>query len=450
MRRIYAVTRNTIAQGLKMKVALILVAFLIITISTLPVLIKSDGTARGQARLILTYTMNISSFLLYILAAFLSTATLTSDFKGKQMCVVDVSPIRRWEILIGKWLGTVILGAALLVLMGGSIYTLVKTVVKPVNEHEQQILLQEVWTARTRLKPEPPDIDNLVKQDYERFKKGGFIRPGAEEKQVLLEIKRFYQKYPDTVMPRSPRYWKFTGLPVPEGPEAMMAVRYKLNASQKTADNTVQCLWSFGKPTESTSPQIITRDQAGSLHEILVPASGIKPDGTLEVGFVCLENTSVIFDKEKGLEILYKSSSFEANFVKCLIIILIKIAFIAALGIAAGTLLTFPVAALFVFFVLGLCLVSGPLSGVFNLTKPTYGTLSLNESTLFQALWPIIRFIIPDFGKHSGIERLVSGEIINTRSLLKSAGILNIIYGLIFVLFGTAIFARKEIADIKE
>ena len=433
-----------------MKVALILVAFLIITLTILPVLIKSDGTAKGQIQLILTYTLNICSFLLYILAAFLSAATLTSDFKGRQMCVVDISPVRRWEILLGKWLGTIILCAGLLLLMGISIYILAATTVKPTDEKEQRQLQQEVYTARTRLQPEPPDIEALIKQDYQRFKKEGYLKTDKEDQQVRSEIKRFYQKYPYTVRPRSPRYWKFSGLPVPDDPEAIMTVRYKLNASQKTSDNTVRCLWSFGQPNESTSPQLITKQQSGSIHEITVPASGIKPDGTLTVGFMCLENTSVIFDKEKGLEILYKSSSFEMNFIKCLIIILIKIAFIAALGITAGTFLTFPVASLLVFFILSLCLLSQPLSGIFNLSKPAYTGLVFNESTLFRTLWPFIKMIIPDFAQHSGIERLVSGEVIKTQALLKSLGLLNIVYTLALMLFGTAVFNRKEIADIKE
>jgi len=450
MRRIYAVTRNTITQGLKMKVVLILVAFLIISLFTLPVLIKSDGTAKGQVQLILTYTLNICSFLLYILAAFLSVSTLTSDFKGKQMCVVDISPIRRWEILIGKWLGTVILCAGLLLLMGISIYLMLTIAVKPADENEQRQLQQEVYTARTRLRPEPPDIEYLIKQDYQRFKKEGSLRTDKEEQQIRSEIERFYKKYPYTVMPHSPRYWKFSGLPVPDNPEAIMTVRYKLNASQKTNDNTVRCLWSFGKPNESTSPQLITKQQSGSIHEITVPVSGIRPDGTLTVGFICLENTSVVFDKEKGLEILYKSSSFGINFLKCQVIILIKITFIAALGIAFGTFLTFPVASLLVFFVLSLCLLSGPLSGIFNLSKPAYTSLVFNESTLFRTLWPFIKIIIPDFAKHSGIERLVSGEVIKTQALLKSLGLLNIIYTLALMLFGTAVFNRKEIATTKE
>ena len=58
-----------------MKVALILVAFLIITLTILPVLIKSDGTAKGQIQLILTYTLNICSFLLYISRLFISSHT---------------------------------------------------------------------------------------------------------------------------------------------------------------------------------------------------------------------------------------------------------------------------------------------------------------------------------------------------------------------------------------
>ncbi len=114
MGRILAIARNTIAQGLRMKVPLILIAFLLVVIPVLPLLLKSDGTPKGQAQLILMYSLNTASFLLCLLAVFLSVSTLRSDFKGKQIYVMDITRTGRWEMLLGKWFGVVLLISVLL------------------------------------------------------------------------------------------------------------------------------------------------------------------------------------------------------------------------------------------------------------------------------------------------------------------------------------------------
>ena len=228
MGRILTIARNTIAQGMRMRVPLILIVFLLVVVPVLPLLLKSDGSAKGQAQLILTYSLNIASFLLCLLAVFLSVSTLRNDFKGKQIYIVDTTRAGRFEMLFGKWLGVVILVSVLLVVMGVFIYIMIKTVVKPMNEKEKQVLEQEVFTARVRVRPEAPDTRALAAQYFKKFKEEGRIPPDVHEKTAMMQLEGFAEKYHNTVLARFPRTWEFKGLPLPRGPDDVMTVRYKL------------------------------------------------------------------------------------------------------------------------------------------------------------------------------------------------------------------------------
>lgn len=454
MRRVLAIARNTIAQGLRMRAPLIVIIFLLVVMPVLPLLLKSDGSVKGQAQLILTYSLNVASFMLCMLAVFMSVSTLTSDLSEKQIYTLDVTRAGRWEILFGKWMGVVCLSAVLLALMGVSIYAMVKTVVKPGNEAERRILYQEVFTARARVQPEPEDTAALAKEYFERFKREGRLPDDVDENSALRTIQNFAEKYSNTVPARFPKRWQFRNLPVPENPDETMMVRYKLNAAQKPADGTVRCRWRFTNESSEKEYSVMTREQAGSLHEFEVPASMVGADGTFIVDFLCLEDTSIIFDSEKGLEILYRAGSFEANFLKCLAFVLLKVAFLAAVGLFAGTFLTFPVASLAALSVFGVALVSGSAVGIMNLKPPlsiplvSGGTDGFDSS--FQLLWRAVLFIIPDFSRYSGIARVALGEIISARDLAVSVGLVAVLRGGILMCLGALILSRRELAVVEE
>lgn len=453
MGRILAIARNTIAQGLRMKVPLILIAFLLIVIPVLPLLLKSDGTAKGQVQLILTYSLNTASFLLCLLAVFLSVSTLRNDFKGKQIYVVDTTRAGRWEVLVGKWLGVVLLIAVLLAAMGTAVYVIVKTVVKPADNQEARVLNQEVFTARARVKPERPNTNALARQYLERFKAEGRIPPDVTEKTALVQLRMFAERYHNTVLTRFPRKWEFKGLPLPKGPDEIMTVRYKLSAANKPPDGTVRCVWRFKNSVSDEEFTVTTKQQAGSLHEFKVPAAAVGGDGTLNVIFVCYENTSVVFDREKGLEILYRAGSFEVNFLKCLGFILLKIGFLAAVGLAAGTFLTFPVASLAALFVFFISFVSGTAAGIIGLKGLAYG-LSPAETDglnyIFRWLWRTVFLIIPDFSRHSGINHVTLGEAISAWSLAGSVLFVAVLRGGILMCLGGLILSRGELARVEE
>ena len=109
MSRVWAIARNTIAQGLRMKLAVIVVLLLAILLPLMGVVMIGDGTLKGKLQTFVSYGLSLTSLLLCLLTIAVSTHTLTSDIKRRQIYLVITKPARRFEVVCGKLLGVVLL-----------------------------------------------------------------------------------------------------------------------------------------------------------------------------------------------------------------------------------------------------------------------------------------------------------------------------------------------------
>ena len=122
MRSIWAVGRNTIAQAVRMKVAIIFIILLAVLLPLMGVLVTGDGTLKGKLQTFVSYGLGLTNLLLCLLTLIVSTYTISSDLKQRQIYTVLTKPIRRIELLTGKLLGVLILNLVLLILFGAVIY----------------------------------------------------------------------------------------------------------------------------------------------------------------------------------------------------------------------------------------------------------------------------------------------------------------------------------------
>ena len=80
-------------------------------------------------------------------------------------------------------------------------------------------------------------------------------------------------------------------------------------------------------------------------HVFQVPAEWVDDTGSLRMAIQNLAPAAINFDPD-DLEILYRVSSFESNFLRAALVHWSKLAFLAALAVACATALGFPVACL--------------------------------------------------------------------------------------------------------
>ena len=483
MRRIWAIARNTITQGIRMKVALVLILFLLVVVPALPFLLKTDGTQPGQVRIVLTYSLTLAGGLLSILTLFLSTATLCSEFKGKQIYLLDPKPVPRWQILAGKWLGVMVLNAALLLLMGGGAYALIRYLARPLpgREREYAELRANLLVARRSQKPEPPDVSKEAAAEYEKRKKAKTLPTQKTEAWIRDELRQMLQRRANTVRHRQIHWWQFKGLPKLDREGLLVTIRFKHHTVSMPERAELRGVWSVGVNPEraKANPGIGGKlyefprsDRIRSFHQFSVPADCIPEDGILDVGYRNVKwsrigrayvhrmgetQPAAQFPGDDGIEVLYPAGGIAANFARGLFVILMRLALLAAVGLFAASFCTFPVAALLALTIYGLGLSVGFIAEVMkevnvigeSLGVPPPGTPE-HWINLYmrQSVVGIVKFLAPDFSHYNPVPFLEEGRMITWGLVGQAFGLLLLIRGGIVAAFGCLIFHFREVAGL--
>jgi len=147
---------------------------LLLAVGGLPALLRDDGSAKGMAQIILTYTLSMTTGILGLSTLWLAVGSMASDIGGCQMQMVATKPIARWQIWLGKWLGIMGLNLLLLGLAGTVVYAMV--------EYRARVLTSSQYE---RLKDR---TDGEIKQDVTKALRENRVRVG--EVFVVQEEKR--------------------------------------------------------------------------------------------------------------------------------------------------------------------------------------------------------------------------------------------------------------------
>ena len=459
MQRILAISWLTWKAALRFKLFLVIAALLILAVVGLPLVIQDDGTARGFTQIILTYTLSAITALLGLSTLWLSCGTLARDIEECQIQVVATKPIARWQIWIGKWLGIVSLNAALLAISGACVYGLLQWRATKLPAAEQKILREQVLVARGSAKPEnvAAQIDADTAQEFQnRLKQHPEMAnlSEAEKNEVILQIREQAKAYYQLVPPAYTREWQIDlGFAKNFLRDKPLQLRVKFNAANKSSSGTFAGLWQIGDPNSTNFVQLPPMSLApDAFHEFEIPPNLFDGKGVLTISFLNPNNTALLFPIEDGMEVLYPEGGFAMNFARGLGIIFCWMALLAAVGLAAASFLSFPVAAFFSMAVLVVGLSGGTLAetvgngtvGVGNEEKGIVGH-SVADVVLIPAFRGILTVLklAEDF---SPIDALSTGRAISWGKLGAAFGQIVLLLGGIFAVAGIILFSRRELA----
>src|SRR6185369_15685461 len=188
MQRLLAIATLTWKAAFRFRLFWVLTVLLLGSVVVLPLLLKDDGTARGFTQILLTYTLSVITTLLGFTTLWLACGTLARDVEECQMQMVAVKPIARWQIWLGKWLGLLMLNAALLALAGGSVFVLLQWRAHRLPADQLAILRNEIFVARASLKAPMPDIEGTVEKIFQERMKETPVPP-AEHSQLRQQLR---------------------------------------------------------------------------------------------------------------------------------------------------------------------------------------------------------------------------------------------------------------------
>ena len=456
MQRILAIAWLTWKAALRFKLFLVIAVLLILAVVGLPLVIQDDGTAQGFTQIILTYTLSAITALLGISTLWLACGTLARDIEECQMQVVATKPIARWQIWLGKWLGIVSLNAALLAISGSCVFGLLQWRATKLPAAEQEKLREQVLVARGSAKEKDfsAEIDAEAQQILqERLKSSPVTTADLPEvqKQIREQVKASYQ----VVQPSYTREWQIDlGFAKNYLKDKPLQLRVKFNAAQKTASGTYLALWQVGVPDtaklwQTEAPMSLAAD---TFHEFAIPPNLFDTNGVLTVLFMNPNDTALLFPLEDGMEVLYPEGSFALNFVRGLGIIFCWMALLAALGLAAASFLSFPVAAFFSLAMLVVIFSSGTLADAVESGTVVGGneeTGVMGHSVADAVLIPMFKGILAVtrlVENFSPIDALSTGRAITWTELGLAVGQIVLLLGGIIALAGIVLFYRRELA----
>ncbi|MCC7085404.1 MAG: ABC transporter permease [Pirellulales bacterium] len=121
-RRVWALTRLAVQESMRRRVWIALVAFAVILTFAGWFL---DPTSPAPGPLYLSFVLSWTTYLVLILALFMSAFSLPADVKNRTITTVVTKPVRSSEIVLGRILGFTLIGTVLLAVMGLGSYLFV-------------------------------------------------------------------------------------------------------------------------------------------------------------------------------------------------------------------------------------------------------------------------------------------------------------------------------------
>jgi len=554
MGSIWAVARHTFAQCLRMKIAVAFIILLAVVLGTMPFVMKGDGTLAGQIRTFLSYGTSITSVLLTLVTIFVACGVVSFDVRDKQVFTVATKPIARWQYILGRWAGLVMLDALLLAVAGSAIYGFAQYLRRgpETSAIDRRAVESEVFAARNQVRPDEPDIQDELQRRIARFvdqnryqdavesykvKTGGDEEAARKllEEEIQKEILQARQSaapvdpndpYRNVNDPRGQIVWRFSGVRLEAGEvtgagriaelfpgvlqarveadphlisnlilrgpvqvnglsaavvrmemdyfdvqffaqdlrrqeltgltegqevriviEPTIQITYKPSAGSDVTDGMLRSRWIV----EDANSQLLYKedrtDPVRIASTITVPARAVARDGRMVLRYVNFSPASVTI-LNRDISVLYRVGGFEMNFVRGLMLILLQLAFIAGVGVLAGSFLSFPVACMVCFSILPFSVARAFLA---EAVRPPVDPARDTDAFVIMGRYIFygMKVIMPDLERTSPADQLVGGRHISWLFLGETAFWTVCVSTAAVLGLACLIFHRRELARVQ-
>lgn len=488
---ILGVARTLVDEAIRMKIALIFIIGLVLLIPILPILIDPSERLDYRVKFFLNWSIGGTSVLLSLMTVFLICGSICTEINRKHIFMTMVKPVGRLQYLVGKWLGVTLLNLLLLAVSGVGIYTLTEIfAAQPVSnpstlQIERSAVEYEVLTARQSAKAMPPANMDFGAELLRRHEQLRQENPDDYSEKLTLDQRKAIQNRIiaqwHAIGPHDSQTYVFHDLQSAVERNIPLQLRFKPKMSKAPDDEMVHlALWINGRPYPMYGgqhyPTIVAND---NYHVMTIDPSFVKEDGTLElriqnVDLIAPDATfpsTVSFSPGNGLEILYNYGNFKWNLVRTLLMIWVRLGFLAMLGVMAGTFLGFPVACLLSFMIYFAAIASNYLkeslrfyAGYSDAGLNMWGKITvigggiftnIGEGKFWEATKIIIRLVgesfiavVPEFSTYNPTPLVSDGRVVSMVMLGDSVIWVGLVSTGFCMLMAWLIFSRRELAKV--
>ena len=469
---VFAVASGVVREAMRLRIAVVFAAVAIIAIPLLPQWIDPTSPLRYQVQTFLARSLDAMYLVCAFLTVFFGCATVAFEIRDRQAWMTLTKPVSRLSWLAGKWLGLVVVNAAVLTICTlAMVVFLAQMRARPaIDGYDRAAVRDEVLVARAGGVPVykylPPEEIELAVTDSIRSDPNA--RADIEEgRRTELEVKKTlaravaeeYLKAQRSVSPGQERAYEFKGLDAAREAKANLTLRYKFYAGESDPNAVYPVIFILGEGADA--PWLDRQFVAAQSNVITVPASAISANGTLVIRIASVRfdpnappggqqfypsNSSIGFDPD-GLELLYKVDDFGPNLLRAQIVNLLKLSFVAMLAVTLSSFLSFPVACLVVFTVFS----AGSIAPYLATSIDEYRIRT--DSGVLKAVESVIRgiasgteFSVRAFGEARASGPLVEGRLVPWEVVIRTFALIGIAWSGVLLVLGFVVFRRKELA----
>jgi ABC-type transport system involved in multi-copper enzyme maturation permease subunit len=357
-----AVARTVVDEAIRMRAALVLLIVLVLSLPLLPLLLDSGERLEYRVQFLLTWALGSTTLLLGLLNVFLGCGSLSGDIDSNRIHMTLTKPLGRPEYLLGKWAGLVAVNALLVVVAGIGIYSFTRLLAlsEATSQGDRYAVGERVLTARQSVRPTHPSGDAYEKEvekvidDFEKEMPDAFKKDRQATRQSIREqyVRKWHTVFPDKVSE-----YVFSGLTHAKNTSPIVQLRIRPYGEGSGLDRADVrfAIWVNGRPYPYRDGEHLPYTLAGqTTHTIDIPTEAIDEKGVLRL---TIQNKNLVqpgaklptiigLVPGKGLEVLEPVGSFGQNYLKCLFVVWLKLAMVAAVAVASATFLGFPMAVL--------------------------------------------------------------------------------------------------------
>ncbi|MCA9292741.1 MAG: hypothetical protein KDA20_02885 [Phycisphaerales bacterium] len=474
---VFAVARNLLNEAVRMKISMVFIVVLLLMLAAVPEALHAEQPLRFRVQQWIQYGTGLGYAVLAMLTVFFSAATIAFEQRDRIIWQTMSKPVSSLQYLIGKWCGIMMLNAVLLVVVAAGTYVFteylrfqpaqgeaayhisvdgVSTRGQPhLMSVDRRMLEQQVMVARVGERPTLPPLNEEAVQraveDRVALLKSNDSSIIVTDRTIATARKEFvkglYERY-RSVAPGEVREFTFEHLKGPAiSDTSMLTLRFKLNAGSNDPAALYRVRFTIGgapwPPANDGIRQVALKDA----QVLEFPAWLVGDEGKLSVVIESDPSNPREFNlPPDGFEVLYPAGGFELNFSRVFFIMWIKLGFLAAVGMAAATSLSFPVACLLTIVVLFAAESASFLAESIDVfyTAPRGGKLEWNKQVIRFIALPISS-IFKIYAELRPTEKLVDGRLLSWMSVMRGVAVVGG-WTIGVLLAGVAALRNRELA----
>ncbi len=317
-----AIAHQTVRQAIRSRLAATLLLMALAFVLIMPLVLRDDGTLEGRFRVLIVYTLNGAFGLVVIAALWSACAAVSTDLSARRLHLVLVKPVGAATLWVGQWLGLTALHGLILAL---------------------------IWAVT---------LGQLAWRMPDAFDKTRDGATGIQATSRILQPKRTSNSDSAPIEPEhhlrlGPGRGQTLYFDLPRAIEANRHAVLELffrssHSHEPETSHDLPLLIDIGGPTRIDRERISRRFMPHTRYRIEQIPVANREDNRL---YVAIHNeagtppVTLLLDTRDGLRLRIPQSGLLRNHLRAGALLLARLSFFTALGLTAGTLFSFPVAA---------------------------------------------------------------------------------------------------------